>query len=453
MFGARHYVPILRSKQAEWFALEFLREEDRNSITPLIEITPKIFDVTKTGRKPDPGRVLEDQVKRLLESWRYARFFLDLGLVDGIVAPIGGVRHALAHIADKTRNCHLSMVPVTGLGRSDDFQTAVSGVVRLDGCGACVRLLTRELLRPRFRERLESLLTRLQLKESNVDLLLDCQTFMPDNPSLGSLLDRLPNRLLHSRADGRFQSGYEAGVRPSECEVFAGSHSRCHGQCEKRLVGVPHDRRHEGSGLLYAQHSDTPSNVPRQIHQLRRVCQQELPADRLFEGRAQHCMRIADRSRRQPPIQEIPIQTLNIERVDGDEGLYSQSRSNISTEQALIILKTLGTQPWLGADFEPAVEILIKSLLGRIEVSPQVALTEHPVQVGLGIAQPAVDGFVQVFSFLGPGVTPHIHSHHPSARGTSDELSNLAGHKYTSGYARHTSGTRCRAMRFNYWEL
>jgi hypothetical protein len=35
--------------------------------------------------------------------------------------------------------------------------------------------------------------------------------------------------------------------------------------------------------LLYAQDSNATSSVPRQIHQLRRVCQQELPADRLFE--------------------------------------------------------------------------------------------------------------------------------------------------------------------------
>ena len=55
MFGPRHYVPILRWKQAERFALQFLREDDRENVTPLIEITPKIFDVRKTGRKPEAG--------------------------------------------------------------------------------------------------------------------------------------------------------------------------------------------------------------------------------------------------------------------------------------------------------------------------------------------------------------------------------------------------------------
>ena len=135
MFGPQHYVPILRWKQAERFALQYLREEDRKRITPLIEITPKIFDPPKTGKKegkrPDPGQVLEDQAKKLLESWGIAPFFLDLGLIDSLVAPINGVRHPLVHIADTARSCCLSMVPVTGLARRDEYQTAVSGIVQL----------------------------------------------------------------------------------------------------------------------------------------------------------------------------------------------------------------------------------------------------------------------------------------------------------------------------------
>ena len=59
MFGAKHYVPILRWKQAERLALRYLDEKDRCRITPLIEITPKSFDAPKTGnkqgKKPDPA--------------------------------------------------------------------------------------------------------------------------------------------------------------------------------------------------------------------------------------------------------------------------------------------------------------------------------------------------------------------------------------------------------------
>jgi Beta protein len=47
MFGPSHYVPILRWKQAERFALHYLHEEDRKRITPLIELTPLTFKSRK----------------------------------------------------------------------------------------------------------------------------------------------------------------------------------------------------------------------------------------------------------------------------------------------------------------------------------------------------------------------------------------------------------------------
>ncbi len=69
MFGPKHYVPILRWKQAERLALRYLRKEDRERITPLIEITPKIFEAPKEGKKegknPDPAGVLPDHAKQL----------------------------------------------------------------------------------------------------------------------------------------------------------------------------------------------------------------------------------------------------------------------------------------------------------------------------------------------------------------------------------------------------
>jgi hypothetical protein len=197
MFGPRHYVPILRWKQAERFALQFLREEDRKNITPLIEITPRVFDAPEKGKrqdkKPDPGEVLEDQAKKLLESWGNAPFLLDLGLVDASATPVGGVRHPLAHIAETARNFRLSMIPVTALGRRDEYQTAVSDIVKQDGRGTCLRLFPREVLQPTFAKKVKSFLRRFELDESKVDLLLDYQTFAHDNPDLRSLLGRVPD--------------------------------------------------------------------------------------------------------------------------------------------------------------------------------------------------------------------------------------------------------------------
>src|SRR2546426_3389737 len=197
MFGPKHYVPILRWKQAERFALKHLLEDDRKMITPLIEITPKVFEAPKTGKKegkkPDPARVLEDQAKNLLESWANAPLFLDLSLIDGLVPPINGVRHPLAHIAETARCYRLCVVPVTGLSRRNEYQSALSDIVHLDRRGICLRLLTKELMQPRFAQEVKALLRKFQLDESNVDLLLDYQTFDPQNHDLKTLLVKIPN--------------------------------------------------------------------------------------------------------------------------------------------------------------------------------------------------------------------------------------------------------------------
>lgn len=196
MFGAEHYVPILRWKKAERLALKELRDEDRVRITPLIEITPKSFNAPRSGanagKKPDARTVLEEQAKTLLESWRNAPFFLDLGLIEFSVPLISGVRHPLACIADVALGYKLAIVPVTGIARKGPYQCAIAEIIQKHGCGVCFRLTPGEVLAAKFRTRIEALLDRLGLEKSNVDLLLDYQTFAPDNPSLKNLLDRVP---------------------------------------------------------------------------------------------------------------------------------------------------------------------------------------------------------------------------------------------------------------------
>jgi len=197
MFGPRHYVPILRWKQAERLALKELLKDDRKMITPLIEITPKVFDAPKTGekkgKKPDAARVLEDQAKNLLESWGNAPLFLDLSLIDDLVPPINGVRHPLVHIAETALSYRLCIVPVTGLNRRNEYQSAVSDMVHLDNRGICLRLVTSEVLKPRLAQNVVSLLKKFHLDKSDVDLLLDYQTFDPQNPELKTLLPKIPD--------------------------------------------------------------------------------------------------------------------------------------------------------------------------------------------------------------------------------------------------------------------
>lgn len=197
MVSTMHYVPILRWKQAERFALRHLREEDRGRIIPLIEITPKSFDAPKTGKKegkkPDPGQALEDQAKEVLENWQYAPFFLDLHLIDGLIPAIGGIHHPVVHIAEAAQRLKLHLIPVIGVSRRDEYRSAVSKVAHMDGRGICLRLLAGEVLKPRFAQKVTTFLRNMELSENNVDLMLDCQRFDPQNPDLKTLLIKIPD--------------------------------------------------------------------------------------------------------------------------------------------------------------------------------------------------------------------------------------------------------------------
>lgn len=82
---------------------------------------------------------------------------------------------------------------MTGLNRRNEYQSAVSDMVHMDRRGICLRVLTKELLEPRFTQKVRSLLKKCQLDESNVDLLLDFQTFDPQNPDVKNLLGSIPN--------------------------------------------------------------------------------------------------------------------------------------------------------------------------------------------------------------------------------------------------------------------
>ena len=206
MFTASHYVPILRWKGAERTALKELRAEDRTRITPLIEIPRKIFEEKNsedvaTGRqglfpkvdvKPDPRQVLFKAAKAILEAWQHSPFFLDLCHIDGHIQQINSTQHPLTCIAEECRTIKVSPIPVTGLRRRHEYQGAVTRVAAEDGRGVCVRVTPDDVLRSAFREELATLVKKLGLRISDIDMLLDTENFDASKPDIRVLLERIP---------------------------------------------------------------------------------------------------------------------------------------------------------------------------------------------------------------------------------------------------------------------
>jgi hypothetical protein len=223
MFGPSHYVPILRWKQAERFALRYLHEADRKSITPLIELTPLTFKSRKTAEHVatplDPAQVVHQEAKKLLESCANFPFFLDLRHVAVDVVRTRRKVHALEYFAEVGRSYKLALVPVTGLSRTTEYQTSVAAIVKDDKRGICLRLTPADIIKTGFTGSIRALLKSLHLTEDLVHLLVDYEANDPAVPSVESLLATIPNLgkwQTLSVASGAFPpdlQGFEPGNR------------------------------------------------------------------------------------------------------------------------------------------------------------------------------------------------------------------------------------------------
>jgi hypothetical protein len=175
-FDYKHYIPILRSKRAEWHALSHLRENSANieHLTPLIEIVPTAF-----VRKSDSGpidlpisEVVAKTVGYVLKCWRQSPIFVDCWHLDSTKI---NQADTLRELGEQSQREGLSIIPVTGLSRNKSYQTVAAQLSSINNRGACIRLIRQDLLIPNLSEKIDSILSELNLRPEQTDVLLDFQ--------------------------------------------------------------------------------------------------------------------------------------------------------------------------------------------------------------------------------------------------------------------------------------
>jgi len=193
-FDHRHYVPVLRWKRGEWNALRLIEDDDRDLITPLIELAPKDF---RDWRSRGPGFVKEELEKRVgcvKEVWGERPVFFDGVLLDPDMRATGGL-HPVELAAGVLASGGAGAVPVIGLGRDPAYEAAVGAAAKVLGHGVALRLRLPDLLR----RTLDSDLARLLQNAPNVneiDLIVDLGVIHAGVPTVRQILDRVgtPNR-------------------------------------------------------------------------------------------------------------------------------------------------------------------------------------------------------------------------------------------------------------------
>lgn len=200
MLDRMHYVPILKGKAGEFDAIETLSATAKQAITPLLEMPPIGWDF----RNDRPEATIDEHVdgfaEKILGAWGTADVaMLDLEQVDD-QGPLSSGSDPLTFVLDAARSNGLKIVPVTGIDRPQEYQSAVAHAIGLDGRGLCLRLngesLTQITVNP---ERLAELLDTLEVGPQQVDLVLDFESIygIPTGPlqlTMLTMLTHLPMR-------------------------------------------------------------------------------------------------------------------------------------------------------------------------------------------------------------------------------------------------------------------
>lgn len=179
MFDDTHYVPILKSRAAEYDALQ---EGGGGSgllaLTPLIELTPVPQQFVEGKPTPSVEAHVLSVEKNLLRAWgTERRVFVDMCWL-GPGARTAASHHPMALLLDRAREVGLRVVPVVALACDEEYRRAVRE--GHDGQGVCLRLLSADLARARVDDAVNVLLDELGLAPGDVDLMVDLKALMAD---------------------------------------------------------------------------------------------------------------------------------------------------------------------------------------------------------------------------------------------------------------------------------
>lgn len=169
MFDSCHYVPVLRWKRGERWALRQVATQDRKWITPLVEMVPSDFDLGRRRRPVSTHRVLVTAVDDLESAWGSRPIFLDLHLLSAELRSNNLTMWGA--ITKQLQSRELHIIPVCSL----DPESSADAVqaVRTLGTGAALRVSAHELLRADLNARVRSILGRLAVVPEQVDVVVD----------------------------------------------------------------------------------------------------------------------------------------------------------------------------------------------------------------------------------------------------------------------------------------
>ena len=193
MFPAKHYVPILKWKRAEYRALKGLDESTKSVMTPLIELVmPKASnpykDKERTQRKTSDEIFVEVVSKfktqrakeipeDIKESWGSQPVFVDFSLLYEAEHTTALKAESMQVIVTEGISQGLRIIPVVNLHDDDSIKKTAADLAKKHQLGFCVRVSKSDLKdAEQLNEKLQNLVDSSGLPINQIDILVDLKS-------------------------------------------------------------------------------------------------------------------------------------------------------------------------------------------------------------------------------------------------------------------------------------
>ena len=171
----KNYVPIMRPKQGELFAIRDLSDEARQRITPFFDFHR--VPIVRGKKEKSLDDHLESILKRICKEWPVNReFFWDVYSIDPFERLKSGT-HPVLWIGRNLFDFKMKAIPTIGMDRDDSYLKAIQEIFSEGFSNSlCFRVLREDLETPKDSiGDIFKILNMVNLSESQCHLLLDMQ--------------------------------------------------------------------------------------------------------------------------------------------------------------------------------------------------------------------------------------------------------------------------------------
>ncbi|HFT8240555.1 TPA: beta family protein [Yersinia enterocolitica] len=189
------YIPILKTKRAEYAALNQLDKVIKAKIIPMLELEPVPIDPESDIPEKSYTDFLNGFEQKLTAGCSdFSTIFLDGLLVEEQFITQGDT-YPIVNAVDQARNAGFNVVPVSSPTRSTTYHKEIYSLLQGE---ICLRLTTIDLVNPQL---IISYITQLNIPLNKIDIMIDLRdTLTADGITSGNnktlalgLINNLPN--------------------------------------------------------------------------------------------------------------------------------------------------------------------------------------------------------------------------------------------------------------------